>query len=600
MDHPQHRWLDWRAAFPWDKYPKILGNQEKALDIISQQERSITLELPTGSGKTAIGYTFLKALEKKGAKKLFYIAPTKTIVDQVKGFHPDVKVVYGRNEYPCLYYTDHQVGADECPCSLLDCDHRVSQETGETQAIGVKPCPYLCDKYIAGQGGIVVCTISFYLFNQLFSKKSKENEVEGLVIDEGHRIAQVVRNSLSYEVTDYHLERSIDFLEYNGISEAKPLRGFLKKLTDTIKQKPKKTATILEDDEVRGLLSELNNVDPIMFNKNVRDAIKKSGMAYATEYRESLKRLETFTRDLVRYYRSFEYSLPAQHRGPLNYTYAYFEGENEGERRIGYRLYIKAYYVAPLIRRILSPHTLTYSATIGDAKIFEFETGIKAPFYVMPSEFSATNTRVFMPNDTPNLAVKERRRNDLAKVLRKVAKSCRNLADKKIRSLIVVVSKEEQMKFMKLCGEEGVRAISYGNGVSPRVAVEKFKAGEGDVLVGTVANYGEGVDLPKQTAQVIFFLRPGYPHPYDPATVFEEKRFRNMRWAVWNWRVMIEALQVRGRNIRSASDTGVTIFISQQFRRFLFNVLPDWLEDSYRKDMKFDECIEETMKLLEK
>lgn len=149
-----------------------------------------------------------------------------------------------------------------------------------------------------------------------------------------------------------------------------------------------------------------------------------------------------------------------------------------------------------------------------------------------------------------------------------------------------------------LCEEESVRAISYGNGVKPREALLEFKSGGADVLVGTVANYGEGIDLPRQIAPAIFFLRPGYPRPDDPGTVFEEKRYGSNRWKLWNWRVIVEALQVRGRNIRSSEDLGVTIFVSQQFRRFLKVSLPEWLQSSYCGDKQWDKIIMEAKKLL--
>ena len=128
---------------------------------------------------------------------------------------------------------------------------------------------------------------------------------------------------------------------------------------------------------------------------------------------------------------------------------------------------------------------------------------------------------------------------------------------------------------------------------------KRFGAGEGDCLVGTTANYGEGVDLPKQIAPVIFCLRPGYPNPFDPQTGFEERRFGKRRWQLWNWRVMIELLQVRGRNIRSETDLGVTFLISQQFRRFAFGSLPEWLKLAYRGEWTFEECIADAEKLLE-
>ena len=70
------------------------------------------------------------------------------------------------------------------------------------------------------------------------------------------------------------------------------------------------------------------------------------------------------------------------------------------------------------------------------------------------------------------------------------------------------------------------------------------------------------------------------------------------RWQVWNWRVIIGLLQVRGRNIRSVEDVGVTFLISQQFRRFAYGSLPEWLKPAYVGGKTFEECVKETVKML--
>ena len=140
--------------------------------------------------------------------------------------------------------------------------------------------------------------------------------------------------------------------------------------------------------------------------------------------------------------------------------------------------------------------------------------------------------------------------------------------------------------------------MSYGNGVTAKDAAAAFKDGQGTALVGTEANYAEGLDLPKGIAPVIFDLRPGYPSPYDPMAVFEERRFGNQRWRLWNWRVMVKALQVRGRNVRSEDDLGIIFFMSEQFRRFVFASLPEWLQPSYVGDLSFEDCLKRGEKLL--
>ncbi|MBI4127656.1 MAG: hypothetical protein HY459_01150 [Parcubacteria group bacterium] len=588
--------INFLESFPYAVYPQIRPSERRALEILNRERSSVLLELPVGSGKTAIGYTFLRALEDAGHRPLFYITPTKTLVDQVKRLHPEVRVVYGRSEYPCFYYPDEDLKADEIPCSLLkDCPHRVDQETGQTFGQSTTPCPYLLEKYRAKQGGIVVSTTAFYLFTQLFSKEW--GTPAGLVVDEAHRIANTIRSCLSYEITDYHLGRSVELLEEIDAPEAKILKRFLRQMTRIARRKPARAATLLDNDEIQSLLDILLEVDTEAFLDRVTEAVRER-VIDPREERETLKQLEVLIHDLVRYITSLEYSRKTREHFPLNYTYAFYKEEKEGRERVQYRLVIRAYYVAPIVRRLLSPFTVAYSATIGDPQVFGFENGIHAPFFSLPSDFPVENTRIFLPTDTPNLARDTRRRQDLARTLRRVARACVTFAADGKRSLVVVVSEEERNRFLRLAEEEGLTAMSYGNGVLAKEAARRFKDGEGDTLVGTAANYGEGIDLPHQLAPIIFFLRPGYPIPTDPGTVFEERRFGGMRWKLWTWRVMIEGLQVRGRNVRSATDLGVTFFISQQFRRFVFASLPEWLQSAYHGEWTFEHCVEEAQKIL--
>ena len=256
----------------------------------------------------------------------------------------------------------------------------------------------------------------------------------------------------------------------------------------------------------------------------------------------------------------------------------------------------------PAIRKPLGNDRVAYSATIGDPGVFSYESGIDFPFLSMPSDFPASNTRIYLPSNNLNLARDKQKRGDKARALRRIVKACGRFAESGMRSLVVVISEQERERerFLQMCSEEGVNAVSYGNGISGRQAAANFKTGEGDVLVGTAAQYGEGIDLPRQIAPVIFFLRPGYPHPDDPMSQFEERRFGASRWKLWNWRVMVQALQVRGRNIRAADGKGVTFFYSAQFRRFVYSALPEWLEPSYRGDMTFEQCLEDAESLLSK
>lgn len=592
--------IDFLRYFPKAQYPKIHENQRAALEFVGrhQDRRVVILELPTGSGKTAVGWTFLCAHRAAEGERLFYIVPTKTLVEQVKALHPDVVVAMGRNEFPCLYYPEGEITAQEVPCSMLvDCAHRVDLETGKTHVPNATPCPYLQQKYEARKAkGPVVSTVAYYLFNEFFGKSGERPD--GLVIDEAHQIARCLRSILSFEITDYRLGRAQQLLKQIGARKAAlQLTQFLRAMAKIVRGKPAGRLTVLEPHELQTLITALEKIDADELDREVRRGIREKRIDAHAD-RETLREIEIVVRDLTRYVKALEFSLPSEDRGALNYTCAYHVEEIGPHQRYLHKLVVKAYYVVPLVKAMLGTRTLAYSATVGDEQTFGFETGLRGAFKAFTSDFPAAHTRVFMPTDTPNLAERVRKKGEPARVLRRIAKAAKRLARRKLRSLVLLVSERERQQFLALAGEEGLRAISYGEGLPAKDAMRTFQSGEGEALVGTTANYGEGIDLPKGIAPVIFDLRPGYPSPHDPLAIFERRRWGNAIWQVWNWRAMVEVLQARGRNIRSVGDRGVIICISQQFRGFLFAALPEELKAAYVRDRTFDQCVRDAEQLL--
>ncbi len=593
----------WQEHFPFTgKYRHPLSNQEKAFDILGEENGTVILELPTASGKTLIGYVFLKEGKANGEGPMFFITPNKTLVQQIKELHPDVQVAYGRNEHECLYYgSENHFKADEVPCLLLkDCPHRVDQETGETVGEGVERCPYYDQKWAAKQGNqIVVSTDSFYLFTHLFAKE--QNLPGRLVIDEAHRIAEVVRNSLSYEITDYHLYRAVElFKEIGATEQAEQVGRFTKRMVAMIKRRMPRKQELLRDEDIVELIELLAAIDKKGLREQLNAAFRE-GRIDKVEKREALNKIQNFTYDLDRYLVSLEYSRFTDKRKPLNYTCAYWVEESnlaEG-KHVQYKLIIKAYQVAGLIKRILPEKTLAMSATIGDPDSFAFETGIRGRFESLTSDLPAKNTRVFLPTDLASLSFNERSRGEPNKTFRRIIRTAKAFAKKGHRSLVILISEAERQKFLQFSEEEGLNVISYGNGVVARDAATRFRDGEGDVLVGTAAHYSEGIDLPKGVAPFIFFLRPGYPSPNDPLSQFEERRYSMGRiWGLRRWRVMNQALQVRGRNQRSKTDIGVCFFMDRRFAKFLEQSLPAELRQAYVNRKTFDECVAEARELL--
>jgi len=611
----QHHWLNWdelESQFPKDVEfaSGMRPAQEQGFRFVAEKG-SCMLELPTGTGKTAMAVTIARAA-KKHFKRCFVVVPTKTIVDQfVKRFPNDFTIALGRNSYPCYYYEknkemlthegrEFKYSADGVPTSLCHlCPHFVDQETGGTKEEGAAPCQYYRAKFEARTSRKpVLATLAFYLFSRLFSKGFDEPDM--LVIDEAHNVAETVRSALSYDITDWHLEKAVEILQRVDEDEAASgLEHFRKRMITIVKRKGKQSSrgTLLDSAEIMELIEILEAIDAGAVQRSVGKAIVADTLDTENEL-EVLKKVEGVVRNLRRYINSLGLSLTLSNRGALAYTYAYHTEEKGEHGRVEHKLVVCSHYIAALVQKcLLGKITIGLSATIGDNVIYGQESGIKLPFLSIEPSFPAEHTRIYMPTDTPNLAFNERKQGSVTNVMRRIARATKKLAKAGIRSLHVVVSNEERQKLLGLCEEEGVKAISYGNGVTAREAALRFKNGEGDCLIGTAGNFGEGVDLPRQIAPVIFALRPAYMPPC-PRREFEERRYGRNCWAVWGWRIAISVLQWRGRNIRSENDLGVTIFISQQFRRSVFAALPKSLQSSYKGDLTLDQCVKEAEKLI--
>ncbi len=605
------------------------------------------LELPTGTGKTALQYMMAAASlkELEDGETVFWIFPTKALVEQTKRMHPSIKTIHGKQDHPCIWWVEEFEEQPEEPVTCVQlpvlqedknvervsampqavcagCPHFVNQKTGETNVPGKLGCTYYQQTYEAKRGnGIIASTMSFYIFAKLFARRKADDSVHqtaygrvsALVIDEVHRFADVIRYTLSYDITDYHLQKAIDLLKRIEAPEYKQLRKFLKALDDiaTAHEKEQLKEHLLTSEEIIKLVDILEEIDPkVLDPRRINEAVRAGLLDRKKDFRE-IKTIETLARDIKRYIHTLEYALPGEERegeninrrgGPFNYSCSYFKEELGENERVQNKLVLHCHYVAPLVRkRLKAPTTVSFSATIGKPDLFAYDSGISDEFFSAPSTFPIENRRIYLPADVEDLSQRSdptgRKR---TKTLRQIARGCRELVRKHIRSLVLVPSNDERQKFMRMAAKEGVDALTYSEDLLAKDAAKRFaKDGVGEVLVGCVAHYGVGLDLPDGTASVIWFLRPGYADPESAATQFEIQRFgKSGYWKRQYYKVMLEAQQAMGRNIRGPRDRGVCFLMSNAFEKFVYHGLPEWLKPAYKRGLMLDECLADTMKLL--
>jgi len=605
------------------------------------------LELPTGTGKTALQYMMAQASLKKleDSETVFWIFPTKALVEQVKEAYPEIKTIFGKPEHACVWMVEDFNPEPEEPVTRLQlpviyddksvervseipqflcaqCPHYVNQETGETRVPGLVGCTYYQQTYEAKRGGgIIAATMSFYIFAKLFARRKADDSVHqtaygrvaALIIDEPHRLADVIRYTLSYNITDWHVQKAIDLLKRIEAPEHIHLQKFLRALNDiaAASGKTPRKEHLLTSDEIVKLVDILEEIDPKMLDpRRINDAVRAGLLNRKDDFHE-IKTIEVLARDIRRYIHTLEYALPGEERqgkdivkrgGPFNYSCSYLTEHLEKGKKVQNKLVLHCHYVAPLVKRRLKvPTTVSLSATIGKPDLFAYDSGISDVFYSAPSTFPIENRRVYLPADAEDLSARsDPSGRKKSRTLRQIAKGCRKLAEKGIRSLVLVVSNDERNKFMRMAADESVNALTYSEDLLAKDAAQQFiKEGKADVLVGCVSHYGVGLDLPDGTASAIWFLRPGYADPESAAAQFEVERFgKGGYWSRQYFKVMREALQAMGRNIRGPKDRGVCFLMSQAFENFVFHGMPDWLKPAYRRGMMLNECVKDAKELL--
>lgn len=620
------------GAFPTNA--KIRGPRPIQQDVMQAiADGAVIIEAPTGTGKTALEFAVATLLKEKAAKgeSVFVIFPTKALVEQACREHPDMIGVLGQNDHICPWalsqFTDDEAAlATDMNLPILydadtprvndiphdmhrECPHYVDQDTGQTGTPGAMPCPYYQQTFAAKRSGrVIACTMSFYIYAALFNKE-RYGGIAGLVIDEAHRLADVIRYTLSYEVTDANIGRAIELLRRIEAPEREPLERFLAAICDIARGMGKVPGTehLLTEAETRNIIAILEEIDPKAIDpKRIKQAIKDGKLSRKDDW-QAIKALEILARNLRRYLHTFEFALPVTDdegeviRPALNYSCSFCKVEMGERDQVQHKLVIHCHHVAALVRKRLAPaNTYSFSATIGRGDMFSFETGLDGTVFSAPSTFPASNRRIFMPLDAGDLShAADSQGKKKNRALRAMAKGCARLKGAGIRSLVIVVSNEERRKFARFAEELGLEVVTYGGDVQAKDAVDVFKGGNGDVLCGCIAHYGMGIDLPKGQAGAIWFLRPGFPNPESAATKFELERYsQGTYWARIAYRIMLEAEQAIGRNIRGPRDKGVCFLMSSGFQKFVHAALPEWLEPSYRRGKTLSECLEDAEELL--
>jgi len=182
-----------RDYFPFSD--SIRPAQESALAAIerahSTGKRFVLLELPTGTGKSAVAIAAAKWASRWG-NGAYILSPQKALTAQyMRDFGNDGLVeLRGRASYSCMdFQTDCEIGGNLRGKDTTACLH----------------CPYKIakDEFVSQKMGVT--NFDYFLAEALYSGQLPRRSI--LVIDEAHNLEQKVLGFTDFEISPFTLQR---------------------------------------------------------------------------------------------------------------------------------------------------------------------------------------------------------------------------------------------------------------------------------------------------------------------------------------------------------------------------------------------------------
>ncbi|HEX6803613.1 MAG TPA: ATP-dependent DNA helicase [Terriglobales bacterium] len=173
----------------------IRSAQEKALAAIEEarqaQKKFVLLELPTGTGKSAVAVAALKWASDWGNGGYILSTQKALTAQYIRDFEAIGLVeLRGRSSYECK-------------------DFRTTCEIGPSlrgkDSTGCAPCPYKTakDRFVSQRTGVT--NFDYFIAETLYSGQLPKRSV--LVIDEGHNLEQKLLGFTDFEISPFQLQK---------------------------------------------------------------------------------------------------------------------------------------------------------------------------------------------------------------------------------------------------------------------------------------------------------------------------------------------------------------------------------------------------------
>lgn len=504
-----------------------LYQEDVIKQIIDSPKKYFVLEAPTGAGKSAIGIAVSNLLQNRFEQKakVFYVASTKQLQEQLLIDFPEAKMVKGRGNFPCILIDG--VTAEDCVYESIG--------KGAKNCPLYNTCPYFVQRDEAVEARLSVHNYAYYLNVQMRTKLF--NSCDLLILDE----ADLAENSLMGFVSFRFPMKDFTLMDV-------PFPADNREETIDILNK---ALPVLEE-EVRRLKGqlvlsrEMSNPEDVSMLKRYRSLKDKIDQF-----------LDTYGEDWL------------------------FSHQKDEKKKWKSHVEFRPVWVNKFGSMFWKPveeggKILLMSATIGDVDMFCQLLGVppeEVEFISLPSTFPKNN-RLIVINPVGKLSMRSYDEN-MQKMIKEVDKIIEKHSEEK--GLIHTISYKIANDILEGSAYRD-RMVAPSSEDDKAFALQQFRSSpEPRVLVSPA--FGRGINLEGDAARWQIIVKVPFASLGD-----EQIRIRlrdNKDW--YQYDAANRTVQASGRIVRSEEDFGITYLLDTNFLWFFKrnpSAFPQWFREA--------------------
>jgi len=486
---------------------------ETIVEVSDSPQKVYLLDAPTGVGKTVVGV----GIHRLSGKRCIYITRTKQLQSQID-FPGIVKVMMGRENYPCLKHPDDFHPGDSSSYTAANCT-----DSKKKPCELKDKCPYFLAKKEALASPLAVLNTSYYLTE--VNGPGKFSGAELLVVDEVDSLEDELMNYIQFSVT----EKQLKGLGIPLPVDPSSLQAWLD-WGDMIR-----TVIVAKIEEHQGQLA-------LTFEDNWQPS--------QLTQRKKVTQLEKFNDRVDWFLGAFDVD-----------TWVFYprKDEESGERE----WIFKPIFISDYTDRFLWRHATQFlgmSATIFDPHIVAGTLGLQdgqGHYKRLDSPFPVKNRPIFY---SP-VADLTKRTMDTERL--KLLPAVQALINRYPNEKILIHTVSYRLRDFLVKNLEQDRLISHTKW-NREDKLEEFKDSF-EPLVMLSPSFDRGVDLPQEKCRCIIICKVPYLYKGDPQIIGRMKALGGQKWYVI--KAAQTLVQMSGRAVRSKDDYCDTYILDRQFGR---------------------------------